>query len=131
MVIKKYILSLTAVFVVAALVLCGCSCSSEKAKYKQVTQAEAQQMMAKETDYIILDVRTQKEYNAKHIKGAICVPNEEISGDVDELPDKEQLIFVYCRSGKRSKDAAQKLADSGYTNIVEFGGINYWQGETE
>ena len=88
-------------------------------------------MMESETDYILLDVRTQQEYDQGHIPGAICVPNEAIgSGEISELPDKEQLILVYCRSGNRSKQAAEKLANAGYTNVVEFGGILSWTGET-
>ena len=85
-----------------------------------------------ETDYIILDVRTPEEYEEKHITGAVNLPNETIkTEEITQLPDKEQLILVYCRSGNRSKQASQKLADLGYTNIVEFGGIKDWTGETE
>ena len=92
---------------------------------------EAAAMMEEETDYIILDVRTQEEYEASHIPGAICIPNETIgTDDIPELPDKDQLILVYCRSGNRSKQASEKLAKQGYANIVEFGGINSWTGET-
>ncbi|MCF0230029.1 MAG: rhodanese-like domain-containing protein [Parasporobacterium sp.] len=96
--------------------------------YKQITQAEAWDIMNTGTeDYIILDVRRQDEYDAGHIPGAICVPNETINdAPPEELPDKDQLILVYCRSGRRSKEAAQKLADMGYTNIQEFGGIIDW-----
>ena len=92
---------------------------------------EAVTMMQEESDYIILDVRTSEEYSEKHIPGAINIPNETIgSEDIPELPDKDQLILVYCRSGNRSKQAAAKLVKLGYTNIVEFGGINDWTGET-
>ena len=88
-------------------------------------------MMEKERDYMILDVRTKEEYEEKHIAGAINVPNESIgSGEIPALPDKNQLIFVYCRSGNRSKQASEKLVKLGYTHIVEFGGINTWNGET-
>ena len=87
--------------------------------------------METETDYIILDVRTQEEYEDKHIPDAVCIPNETIgSAEIPEPPDKDQLILVYCRSGNRSKQAAGKLVSLGYTNIVEFGGINSWHGET-
>ena len=80
---------------------------------------------------IILDVRTAQEYSEKHIPGAINIPNETIgTEDIPELPDIEQLILVYCRSGNRSKQASEKLVKLGYTNIVEFGGINDWTGET-
>ena len=73
----------------------------------------------------------RKRHEEKHIPGAICIPNETIGSDeIKELPDKDQLILVYCRSGNRSKQASEKLAALGYTNIVEFGGINDWPGET-
>ena len=121
----------------AVLILTGCGSSADdktvgdKKTYRQVSPEEATAMMEEETDYIILDVRTQEEYEAAHIPGAICIPNETIgTGDIPELPDKDQLILVYCRSGNRSKQASEKLAKQGYTNIVEFGGINSWTGET-
>ena len=101
------------------------------ASYRQVSTADAVALMEQEDNYILLDVRTQEEFDAGHIPGAICVPNESIgSEDIPELPDKDQLILVYCRSGRRSKEASQKLADLGYSNIVEFGGIIDWTGET-
>ena len=91
---------------------------------------EAITMMEEETGYIILDVRTPEEFAEKHIPGAINVANETIGTDeIPELPDKDQLILVYCRSGNRSKQASEKLVALGYTNIVEFGGINDWPGE--
>ena len=106
------------------------SCGGKTPAYRQVTAAEAAAMMAQETDFILLDVRTEAEYDAAHIPGAICIPNETIgSEEIPELPDKDQLILVYCRSGNRSKQASQKLAEQGYTNVVEFGGINGWTGE--
>ena len=99
--------------------------------YTSITMEEAREIFATDGDYIILDVRTQEEYEDRHIPGALCIPNETIgSEDIPELPDKEQLILVYCRSGNRSKQASEKLAALGYTNIVEFGGINDWPGET-
>ncbi|MBE5799038.1 MAG: rhodanese-like domain-containing protein [Clostridiales bacterium] len=98
--------------------------------YRQITMQEAVEMMATEENYIILDVRTEAEYESGHIPGAICIPNETIgTADIPGLPDKDQLILVYCRSGNRSKQASGKLAALGYTNIVEFGGINAWPGE--
>ncbi len=98
--------------------------------YKQISQEEAQRIMDEEEGYIILDVRRLDEFEEGHIPGAICVPNEEIVDTPPaELPDKDQLILVYCRSGRRSKEAAQKLADMGYSNICEFGGIMTWSGE--
>ena len=102
------------------------------ATYRQITMDEAIAMMASESNYIILDVRRADEFAEKHIPGAINVANESIgTEEIPELPNKGQLILVYCRSGNRSKNAAQKLANLGYTNIVEFGGIIYWPGETE
>ena len=87
--------------------------------------------MAEGEDYILLDVRTQAEFAQAHIPGAICVPNETIGDeDIPALPKKDQLILVYCRSGNRSKQAAGKLAKLGYTNVLEFGGINTWTGQT-
>ena len=92
---------------------------------------EAAEIMEKESGYIILDVRTPEEFAEKHIPGALNIPNEAIgTEEIPELPDKQQLILVYCRSGNRSKQASEKLVAQGYTNIVEFGGINDWTGET-
>lgn len=105
--------------------------TSSAKSYRQITMNEAIDMMERENGYIILDVRRIDEFSAGHIPNAINVPNESIgASEISELPDKEQLILVYCRSGRRSKEAAQKLADLGYTNIVEFGGILDWTGET-
>ena len=117
-------------FLMALLLLAGCGAQSEESTYRQVN-AEAATMMEEESSYIILDVRTAEEYSEKHIPGAINIPNETIgTEDIPELPDIEQLILVYCRSGNRSKQAAEKLVKLGYTNIVEFGGIHDWTGET-
>ena len=118
-------------FLMALLLLAGCGAQSEESTYRQVNAEEAATMMEEESGYIILDVRTAHEYSEKHIPGAINIPNETIgTEDIPELPDKEQLILVYCRSGNRSKQASEKLVKLGYTNIVEFGGINDWTGET-
>ena len=118
-------------FLMALLLLAGCGAQSEESTYRQVNAEEADPMMEEESGYIILDVRTAQEYSEKHIPGAINIPNETIGAeDIPELPDKEQLILVYCRSGNRSKQASEKLVKLGYTNIVEFGGINDWTGET-
>lgn len=118
-------------FLMALLLLAGCGAQSEESTYRQVNAEEAATMMEEENGYIILDVRTAQEYSEKHIPGAINIPNETIgTEDIPELPDKEQLILVYCRSGNRSKQASEKLVKQGYTNIVEFGGINDWTGET-
>lgn len=100
--------------------------------YRSVSMEDAALMMEAEQNYIILDVRTEAEFAKKRIPGAINIPNETIGSDeIPALPDKNQLILVYCRSGNRSKQASKKLAALGYTNIVEFGGINDWHGETE
>ena len=117
--------------VLAIFVLAGCSKETAENSYKQISMDEAVTMMAEETDYIILDVRTPEEFAEKHIPNAINVPNETIGKDeIPELPNKEQLILVYCRSGNRSKQTSEKLVKLGYTNIYEFGGINDWTGET-
>ena len=106
-------------------------CEEQSMSYTQISMEEAVAMMEKETDYIILDVRTAEEFTQKHIPDAINIPNETIgSEELTELPDKNQLVFVYCRSGNRSKQASEKLAALGYTKIYEFGGINDWIGET-
>ena len=115
----------------AIFVLAGCSKETAENSYKQISMDEAVTMMAEETDYIILDVRTPEEFAEKHIPNAINVPNETIGeNEIPELPRKDQLILVYCRSGNRSKQASEKLVKLGYTNIYEFGGINDWTGET-
>ena len=116
-----------------ALMLTGCSSGGKASNtYRQISMDEAVTMMERETDYIILDVRRPDEYATGHIPNAINVANESIgTDDITELPDKNQLIMVYCRSGRRSKEAAEKLVKLGYTNIVEFGGILDWKGEIE
>lgn len=118
-------------WLLSLLLLVSCTAPAEKAGYRQITMDEAVVMMDEENSYLILDVRTPEEFKDKHIPDAVNIPNETIgSEEIPELPDKEQLIFVYCRSGNRSKQASEKLAALGYTNIVEFGGINDWPGET-
>ena len=118
-------------FLMSLLLLVGCASQSKESTYRQITMEEAVTMIQEESGYIILDVRTAEEYSEKHIPGAINIPNETIGADdIPELPDKDQLILIYCRSGNRSKQAADKLVKLGYTNIVEFGGINDWTGET-
>ena len=112
--------------------LTGCAGASNNQAntYRQVSMDEAVEMMAEESGYIILDVRRPDEFAAGHIPNAINVPNETIgTAEIPELPNKAQLIMVYCRSGRRSKEAAEKLLKLGYTNIVEFGGILDWKGE--
>lgn len=98
--------------------------------YRQISMDETVIMMQEESNYIILDVRRTDEFAAGHIPNAINVANEDIGTDeISELPDKDQLIMVYCHSGRRSKEAAEKLVALGYTNIVEFGGILDWTGD--
>ena len=102
------------------------------AGYRQISMDEAVKTMKDEKNYIILDVRRPDEYSEGHIPGAINVPNEEIgSAEIAELPDKSQLILVYCRSGRRSKEASEKLVKLGYTGIVEIGGIQDYEGEIQ
>ena len=147
---KKYFIT---IIVAVMLVLAGCSCSKEadntantststnvneenknmtanNKTYKQISQEEAKEMMKKDDGHIIVDVRRQDEYDNGHIVGAILIPNESIgTSQPDPLKDLDQIILVYCRTGNRSKQAAQKLADMGYTNVYEFGGINTWDGD--
>ncbi|MGM9627146.1 MAG: rhodanese-like domain-containing protein [Faecousia sp.] len=106
--------------------------NDQEAVYVNITAQEAKKIMDSQEGYILLDVRTQEEYDQGHIPGAIVVPDTEIEARAEEvLPDKDQLILVYCRSGRRSKNAAQILVELGYTNIKEFGGIIDWPYEVE
>ena len=107
----------------------GCS-DGGSASYDQISGAEAKALMDSESGYIIIDARTQEEYDQGHIPGAILIPEYEIADRAEkELPDKNQLILVYCRSGRRSKIAAEELVKLGYTNVKEFGGIINWEYE--
>ena len=119
----------------AVLLLTACGQDKENdqgAVYVNITAEEAKQIMDSEEGYIILDVRTQDEYNQGHISGAILIPDTEIKAKAEKvLADKDQLILVYCRSGRRSKLAAEALVELGYTNIKEFGGIIDWPYEVE
>lgn len=106
--------------------------NNQEAAYVNITAEEAKQIMDSEEGYVILDVRTQEEYDQGHIPGAILIPDTEIDDKAEEvLTDKDQLILVYCRSGRRSKLASEILVELGYTNIKEFGGIIDWPYETE
>ena len=110
----------------------SCSSSENTVSFRQISMDEAVKMMKDGKDYIILDVRRPDEFAEGRIPGAINVPNEEIGADeIPELPSKSQLILVYCRSGRRSKEASEKLVKLGYTNVVEFGGILDYKGEIE
>ena len=126
----KMILLLLAVILLTA---CGKDKENDQgAVYVNITAEEAKQIMDSEEGYIILDVRTQEEYDQGHIPGAVLIPNTEIEVRAEMvLTDKDQLILVYCRSGRRSKLAAEALVELGYTNIKEFGGIIDWPYEVE
>ena len=127
---KKLIFLLLAVMMLTA---CGQDKENNQgAVYVNITAEESKEIMDSEEGYIILDVRTQEEYDHGHIPGAILIPNTEIEDRAEEvLTDKEQLILVYCRSGRRSLLAAEALVELGYTNIKEFGGILDWPYEVE
>lgn len=124
--------------ILVLVLLSGCSMNKDQImdgdgmvnSYRQISQSEAKTMMEADDGHVIVDVRRQDEYDEGHIQGAICIPNESI-GDTQPagLPDLNQVILVYCRSGRRSKEAAQKLFDMGYTRVYEFGGIIDWTGE--
>ena len=116
---------------IVLLLLSGCATPAQDVPaYRQVAMEEAVAMMETEDNYVILDVRTPEEFRDGHIPGAVNIANETIgTEEIPELPDKDQLILVYCRSGNRSKQASQKLAVLGYTKVVEFGGIHDWTGE--
>jgi len=107
--------------------LTACQSGDNNATYEQITTEQAKTIMDTEKDYIIIDVRTVEEYEEGFIKGAICFPHEDVAEKAHVvLPDKEQLILVYCRSGRRSKIASEELVKLGYTNVKEFGGIIDW-----
>ena len=127
---KKLIILLLGVMMLTA---CGQDTEKDRgAVYVNITAEEAKEIMDSEEGYTILDVREQEEYDAGHIPGAILIPYTQIEEMANEmLPEKDQLILVYCRSGRRSKIAAEALAELGYTNIQEFGGIIDWPYETE
>lgn len=123
------------IFLLAVMMLTACGQDKENdqgAVYMNITAQEAKRIMDSEEGYIILDVRTQEEYDQGHIPGAVVISHEEIEEKAEDvLTDKNQLILVYCRSGRRSKMAAQSLVELGYTNIREFGGIIDWPYEVE
>ncbi len=127
---KKLIL-----FLLTAMLLTACgqaNQNSQEAVYMNITAQEAKQIMDTQEGYIILDTRAQEEFDEGHIPGAIVIPHDEIKERAEQmLPDKDQLLLVYCRSGRRSKLAAQSLVELGYTNIKEFGGIIDWPYEVE
>ena len=110
------------ILILLVLLLVGCTTST----YTSISQSEAKKMMKEEKDYIILDVRTKEEYAEGYIEGAINIPLNEIES-TNKLKDKDQIIFVYCRSGNRSKQASEILSNLGYTNVYDIGGLNTWE----
>ena len=133
----KRILSIILTALLVLLAFAGCAKQEEpmeeitqapvETTYAQITAEEAKNLMDTETDYVILDARTEEEFAAGHIKSAILIPEYEVAERAEnELPDKDALILVYCRSGRRSKIAAEELVKLGYTNVKEFGGIIDW-----
>lgn len=131
----------SAIILSIALCLTGCSAISPDnssvttsisvQSYRQITQDQAQEMMNREDGHVIVDVRRRDEYDEGHLPDAILIPNESIDKTrPEELPDLDQIILVYCRTGRRSKEASEKLAAMGYKNVYEFGGITTWTGET-
>ena len=117
-------------FAAVLLTACGQTEANGQASYENITPAQAKALMDSTEDRVILDTRSQAEYDEGHIPGAIVIPHDEITQKAEAmLPDKDQLILVYCRSGRRSKLAAEDLVKLGYTNVKEFGGIIDWQYE--
>ena len=114
------------------LLLTACESAEPENSYEMITPQQAKQIMDSREDIVILDVRTQEEYGEKHIPGAVLLPLDDVEQKAHVvLPEKDQTILVYCRSGRRSKLAAEALVKQGYTNILEFGGINDWPYEVE
>ena len=128
---KRFIALVLSVLTSLAVVSCN-KTPEQDITYERINAEEAKAIMDRESGYIIIDARTQSEYDEGHIPGAILIPEYEIANKAGEmLKDKNQLILVYCRSGRRSKIAAQALVDLGYTNVKEFGGIIDWKYEIE
>ena len=125
----KHLFSMILALLILSLTGCGSKAEGNRT-FIQIDQETAKQMMAAEDGHVVVDVRRQDEYDSGHIPGAILIPNESIGhGAPEALPDYDQIILIYCRSGNCSKQASEKLAAMGYTNIYEFGGINTWTGE--
>lgn len=130
---KKLSLILAAIILILSLAACSLPWSDNSDGYTQISYEEAKKMIDERDDIIILDVRTQEEFEGGYIKGAILFPSQEVNKETaaQKLPDKDQTILIYCSSGGRSKKVAQQLVDMGYTNIYEFGGINSWPYEVQ
>jgi rhodanese-related sulfurtransferase len=123
-----FALSLVLIFVMT---LFGCKSQNKNAAYLQISAKEAKALMESESGYVIIDARTEDEFSEGHIEGAILIPEYEVANRAEGIiPDKDTLILVYCRSGRRSKIAAEALVALGYTNVKEFGGIIDWPYET-
>ncbi len=128
----KHRTMIAVVMILLLLAAAGCAAGADTASYRRVSAQEAKEIMDTEEDYVILDVRTYEEYAQGHIPGAVLLSHDTVADQAEEkFPDKEQLILVYCRSGNRSRVAAQALAELGYTNVIEFGGITDWPYEVE
>ena len=128
--LKGLIIMLAISLSLFSLCACGGESKTSTPQYEQISVEKAKELMDTEKDYVILDARTQEEFDEGHIDGAILIPEYEVSTRAEkELPHKDQLILVYCRSGRRSKIASQALAELGYTNVKEFGGIIDWHYE--
>ena len=127
---KRQMQLIIGILVIIIIVLLVYRNHRQETAYQRISASEAQKIMDEESNIIIIDVRTVDEYKTGHIKNAICIPNELISNkEIAELPDKSQEILVYCRSGSRSRQAANKLIKLGYENVIDFGGIIDWDGE--
>jgi len=114
-----------------ALTMMFCAACGSKTDYQTMEINDAAEMIAADDGHVLVDVRTQAEFEEKHIPGAILLPVDDIKdGRLERLPDKDQIILLYCRTGRRAEDAAEYLAKKGYTNIYEIGGIIDWKGET-
>ena len=132
MIKNKYLKIFISTLIVILALFSITACSGANATYEQISSQQAKNLMDTESDYIILDTRTEEEFAQSHIPNAVLIPHYEIAQRAEkELPNKDQLILVYCRSGNRSKQASQALADLGYTNVKEFGGIIDWKYEIE
>ena len=119
---------------ILSILLCACASTKEnkEAVYMNITAEEAKKIMDTESEYVVLDVRTEEEFAQGHIPGAMLIPDYAIREEADKaLPNKDALILVYCRSGRRSAEAARTLADMGYTQVYDFGGIIDWPYEIE
>ena len=132
---KKIAFILLTLAFVIGVILCGCAGTQATpqvaAEYRKIAAEQAKKMMDDADGWILLDVRTQEEFEAQRIAGAMLIPDDEISSRVaDEIPDKDALILIYCRSGRRSANAAHEMADMGYTNVYDFGGIIDWPYDT-